>query len=568
MNSYPIVLKYSLIILSLFALYCSILIGFSWDEYFHHINGLVRYNFLISLGEFEKYNFRNNQFYPGLYDTLSYAFGQIFYFFDKRFYVENLDKLMHFFNATFALLGVLGLFIFTKKIFNKNIAYISAFLTLLNPFFFGHIGMNSKDIIIFFSLIWFCNYFYSYCVDENKKIKNIILASVFVGFGCGVRLTFLITILPCVIIGLVFLIQKYRSNYLNLFKRLIAHILISLLIVVFLIIICWPHMIVEIKNDNFINFFSIIVKNTINWNDGPKIGLINGSYYEVFNTPKTYFIDIILYRYPIYASLLLVTSYFLFFTKRLNSSLIIENFNQKFLGVNIIGFFSIFIAIILGVNIYDNLRLFLFTIPFISLISSFALEYLFKTFYTSKKIKLYSLVLLFLFSLSLYRFLTLTPYQYAYVNYSSPVFKNTIGKWEHDYWGASYKELIQKIKQTLSPDEIKKLRIAECGGGIWTLVYYTKKELGINRIYNSDNDLDKATHIIMNNRTYLDVFNNGYVKDLVNEKGEMLLRDMEKVVRSPNVKQKCFEYEKFDGINVVEVNRSGVPMTVLRKLNN
>jgi 4-amino-4-deoxy-L-arabinose transferase-like glycosyltransferase len=162
---------------------------------------------------------------------------------------------MHFFNATFALLGVLGLFIFTKKIFNKNIAYISAFLTLLNPFFFGHIGMNSKDIIIFFSLIWFCNYFYSYCVDENKKIKNIILASVFVGFGCGVRLTFLITILPCVIIGLVFLIQKYRSNYLNLFKRLIAHILISLLIVVFLIIICWPHMIVEIKNDNFINFF-------------------------------------------------------------------------------------------------------------------------------------------------------------------------------------------------------------------------------------------------------------------------------------------------------------------------
>jgi hypothetical protein len=97
---------------------------------------------------------------------------------------------------------------------------------------------------------------------------------------------------------------------------------------------------------------------------------------------------------------------------------------------------------------------------------------------------------------------------------------------------------------------------------------FTKKELGVNRIYNSDNDLDKATHIIMNNRTFFDVFNNGYVKDLVNEKGEMLLSDMEKVVRAPNIKQKCFEYKKFDGINVVEVNRSGVPMTVLRKLNN
>ena len=127
--------------------------------------------------------------------------------------------------------------------------------------------------------------------------------------------------------------------------------------------------------------------------------------------------------------------------------------------------------------------------------------------------QVYSLVLLFLFSLSLYRFISLTPYQYAYVNYSSPVFKNTIGKWEHDYWGASYKELVQKIKNTFSQEDIKNFKIADCGGGDWTLIYYLKKELDVKKTYSSNKDLDQATHIVMNNRVFLDVFDNDYVKN-------------------------------------------------------
>ena len=54
---------------------------------------------------------------------------------------------------------------------------------------------------------------------------------------------------------------------------------------------CWPHMIIEIQKGNFVNFFSKIVAKTLSWIDGPKIGLINGEIYEIFNTPKTYFLD-------------------------------------------------------------------------------------------------------------------------------------------------------------------------------------------------------------------------------------------------------------------------------------
>ena len=189
-------------ILIIFAWWTSLTIGLSTDEYFHHINGLKRYNFLTSFGADKNFQFRNNEFYPGLYDTFSYAIGQIILLINKKFYVNNIDVVMHFVNVVFSTLSLLGLYVFSKKIFNKEIALISVLLTLLNPFFFGHMGMNSKDIIIFFSLIWFIYYFYLYCIEDEKLIKNLLLSSFFLGFGCGVRLTFLVVIFPVVVSGL------------------------------------------------------------------------------------------------------------------------------------------------------------------------------------------------------------------------------------------------------------------------------------------------------------------------------------------------------------------------------
>ena len=89
------ILSYSIILLILFAWWSSLTIGLSSDEYFHHINGLVRYKFLISLGEIQKFEFRNNQFYPGLYDTISYGLGQIVFLINKKLYANNIDVIIH-----------------------------------------------------------------------------------------------------------------------------------------------------------------------------------------------------------------------------------------------------------------------------------------------------------------------------------------------------------------------------------------------------------------------------------------------------------------------------------------
>ena len=550
----------------LLAWWSSLTIGLSSDEYFHHINGLVRYKYLISFGEFDGYQFRNNEFYPGLYDTLSYALGQIILLINKEFYANNIDFVMHLVNVSFSSLSILGLYLLTNKLFNRNIAILASLITLLNPFFFGHMGMNSKDLIVFFSLIWFCYYFYLYCVEDGKNINNLLLTSFFIGFGCGVRLTFPVVIFPVLICGFIFLYKKYEANYKNLLKRLLTHSSITIIIVIFLVILCWPHMIEEIQSGNFKDFFSVIVKNTINWNDGPKTGFVNGEYYEVFNTPKTYFLDVAIYRLPFYFSLLIIFSYLLFFTKNLNTKNQFKNFNIRFLIINVVAFFPILLALALSVNIYDNLRLFLFIVPFFSLIAAFSIDQLFQTFKNSWISKSCLSIILILFFLSFYRFVLLTPYQYDYINYSFLKYEDSKEKFEHDYWGASYKELVSKIEKKYSKEEIKNFKITNCSGdGI--LLYYLTRKLGKKMIYRSEKE-HEATHVVIINRATLDIFNPKIypkIKHLVDAQGVMLLEDMEKVVRFPDVKTVCTK--QYAGTDEVIVSRNGVPLSVFRKLD-
>ena len=551
--------------LILFAWWTSLSIGLSSDEYFHHINGMKRYNFLTSLGEDENFQFRNNEFYPGLYDTLSYAIGQIILIINKKFYANNIDIVMHSVNIFFSTLSILGLYLFSKKIFNKNIALISVLLTLLNPFFFGHMGMNSKDIVVFFSLIWFSYYFYLYCSENEKLIKNLLFASFFLGFGCGVRLTFLVVVFPVIICGLIYLNYKYRSDYLNLIKRLIPHIFITFFITIFFVVLCWPHIFKAIQSDNLLRFLSIIIKNTINWNDGPKIGLLNGEYYEVFNTPKSYFVYFIFYRLPIYFSILLIFSYYLIFFKKLKIRDEIADFNNKFLIINSIAFFPILLVLILSANVYDNIRLFLFVIPFFCIVASFSINQLFKTFKDNTKNKIFVSIILILFSFSFYRFIILTPYQYTYVNYAYPSYEKTIDKFEQDYWGTSYKELVKKMKSKYSVKEVQSFKIADCYGGDSTLLYYLNRNFGVKRLYNIDERPLRATHIVLTNRSFLDVLNNPLIGDLVDEKGTMKVKDMEKIVRTPGVKTTCFSH--YEGEDQVVVSRDGAKFSSIRKLD-
>ena len=527
-----------IICLIIFSLFNSLIIGLSWDEYFHHINGLLRFEYLKSLGDFEKYNYLSNQYYPGLskyfpglYDTISYSIKYTLFIFDQNFYKKNFVEITHSVNFLFSVLSIVGFYLIVKIVFNKSIAVLATLLTLLNPFFFGHMGINPKDTIIFFSLIWFCYFYYKYINYEKNIYLNLILFSLFIGFGCGVRLAFLAAAFPIFLCGSVYLIKQSSDNYSNLIKRLSFHFILSFSVITLFTISCWPYI-----YENSLSLAFSTIKNLIfpssALTGGPTLGLIDGLFYETNNTPGTYFLNIIRFRIPFLFSILIFFSYLLVITNNNISKKYITNFDNKFIIVNIIIFFPIITSLLLNVRIYDNLRLFIFILPFFSLLASFSLYHFLKNFNNSIKSKLGTLLILFFFSIFIYRFIFLTPYQYSYVNFSYFKIKDSINKFEHDYWATSFKELIEKTKTIYPQSEISKFKIAICGGGKNALLVYLHKNLKIKKIYKAD----QATHIIMTNRASFNI----------------------------NDKVTCFN--KYEGDDLVSVSRNKLVFSVLRKM--
>ena len=98
LKAFKIIFIFSLLVLGL---YSSVITGFSWDEYFHHINGNVRFQFYATLGAVDRLDFRNIEFYPGFYDTLSYSISHIIFLINRNFFINNLAEIMHFINFFF-----------------------------------------------------------------------------------------------------------------------------------------------------------------------------------------------------------------------------------------------------------------------------------------------------------------------------------------------------------------------------------------------------------------------------------------------------------------------------------
>ena len=212
--------KYLLVILSVFSIYCAYTIGMSWDEMYHHINGAVRSEYLRTLGKFKGYNFLDNQYYPGLYDTLSFSALNIF----LKIFPTYILEIKHLINLFFGFLTLLGLFLLVKNIFNKSLAYLTTLICFINPFFFGHMSINPKDTIVSFSLIWFLYAAWMYCKNfYNKRFIYLLLMSFFMGFGLGTRASFFIIILPAGVATITFLIQNNKNDsthhlYLSIFR--------------------------------------------------------------------------------------------------------------------------------------------------------------------------------------------------------------------------------------------------------------------------------------------------------------------------------------------------------------
>jgi len=140
-------------------------------------------------------------------------------------------------------------------------------------------------------------------------------------------------------------------------------------------------------------------------------------------------------------------------------------------------------------------------IPFFCIISAFSIIYFFYNFKKNYLNYISSGVFIFLISLSLNRFIILTPYQYSYLNYNYLSLDLAANKFENDYWNTSWKELIQNLPEEVNGKKLSKFNIALCGGDANIARYYlSKKFKKFNITPASDADF-----IIMTNRASFDI---------------------------------------------------------------
>ena len=467
------IIKSTLIV---YTLYCAFIIGVSWDELYYHEIGKINLKYLLSFGQIEEsfiYKYR----FSTLYWSLSSLISQIF---PKNFSLE----VFHIINSLFGLATIYGLYKINKILFNKSIAKISAILLFLIPFFFGHLAINNKDIILAFSHIWIIYYIYKYTFKRfnfKKKLLLIFKLSLLAALGTGIQLLFLGSLIPILLIFLILiLILKKKS-----IKTILFDFFIFLIFFYFILILFW----VDAHSNIILQPYNFFIK-TFSMEIGWPFSLLNGIYVDKNNIPYNYLLINYLYKLPEFVLFLYIASFPILFINRNFLKTNFRNFRTKITLIIFLLAFPTVVLIFIPYPIYDGLRLFLWSAPYLAIIPSITLYLIFtksNIFYNITKIFLAILIFFHLIN-----FLTITPYHYTFLNLFSGEKKSRYQKFENDYWSTSLKELI--LSSDLGNDKIDYF---SCGVSPDITKIYMKQRYKRSEYTNKNS----ASYVIMTNRT-------------------------------------------------------------------
>ena len=483
-----------LIIIFLYSVYCSLQLGMSWDVLFHYELGKDRLDYLFSLGmnKVNEITYENSKLYPGVYSTVLAFFVQ----FSPRTYIIESIYLINLF---FSILAVFGIYKISKKLFNKQIAQLTFIICFFNPIFFGHMSMNSIDPITAFANVWFFYTILKYLEKQNTKKRNkyIIVSGLCLGLGIGIRHSFVATLIPIFLFSILEIFYfKSIINKKFLIKIFFFDYIKVLIIAYFLMVLFWPH--------THQNIFVLPLKFAIEgfsyaW--GVPFMLHNGETIATSAFPKNYILVNLFYKMPEFIILSFVIFIFFFLKIKLFMKKISKGFNFKVSIILLIIFFPNFLLLISPYNVYNGLRLFLYIIPFISIIPAILIFFLYKEIKNNVYKFTLTLVIILQFFF-LFNFFSISPFHYSYVNIFAGKYSDNSEKFENDYWGISTKKLISSINTNSEIFKINKPKIAVCGVEKYAQIKYLKKVKNLN--FEIVNNSEKYDYIIMNNRTFWD----------------------------------------------------------------
>jgi hypothetical protein len=485
--------KTFLFLIFVFLIYCAIDIGTMWDHGTHLQMGKNKLRYLFSLGKINN-EFFFSKYFPGVSYTITAFFVTMF---PKK--IES--EILHLINLSISLSAVFGLSRIAKIFFNEKVANITFLFFLFYPAFFGHMAINPKDTVVTVSYIWITYLVIKYLkkpqIYQNKQIY-LLKIGFLIALGTGVNLAFTAILLPLIIF--IFTEIFYFKKFINIKfskKIFIFDLLKIILLAYFILIIFWP----QVHSNILVMPFKVFLETLENVPVGSPANLLNGEIYLINNSPKNYILLNLLLKSPEYLLILYPISFYFilvnnnFFKKKFT------NFNYKLYFIILVFSLSLIMLTFSPYPLYDGMRKFMFLIPFFIFIPSLGMYFV---ICNNSLIKSKLCIFLILAStlIFLFKFFSLTPYQYVYLNYLNGKTSNNHLKFENDYLTTSIKELLKKSKFI---DE-KYIRLKFCGIGKGKIKKYLNK-YNFSRVKLVAYE-DEYDYVIMTNRVNWKSLNN------------------------------------------------------------
>ena len=524
--------KIFLFFLFIYSVYCSLVVGRSWDEDFQLFQGKVTLDYLLTLGRVDNYHLYR-EFYAPIYWTFNYLIVQIF---PQKYQVE----VSHLYNLIFSLSVIFGTSKLCKELFNKKIGEIVFLILFFYPMFFGHMSFNGKDTVIVFSHIWIFYLIIRYFKKQNltNKINGYLVSlGALTALGCSIHLTFIGSLAPIFLFVLIeiFFLKKFINSRFSK-KKFFVDIIKAFFVFYFILVIFWidTHQNIFILPFNYFYEHFTLVSGDL-WRGWP-FNLLDGKYYISSDVSKFNILINLLYKSPEYFLLTYVIFFIIYINYRKFFRSKFHFFEGKLILILSIIFYPIVIGFFTRLIIYDGMRHFLWIIPYICIIPALTIYFLIETFdKISSKITMGVITIFIIFFL--YNFFLITPYQYTYLNSLNGKVEERYKRFENDYWASSVYELMKKA----SFDESKDIKFSTCGVPAQTVKIYLKEKGYYNFGFAHPEESD---YIIMTNR--------------VTTIGKNYTDDVNKLTN-------CFD--KFKGKNIFEVKRAGMLLSTIRKID-
>lgn len=511
----------SLYILIAFAIYCSLVVGLAWDEQNAFESGKITIDYLFTLGRVDKY-IAYREYYSTIYWSFLYLVSEIFP-------SKYQNEIGHLINLSFSLSAIFATGRLATVLFNKEVGKLTFLVLFLFPIFFGHMAVNNKDTILAFCHVWIIylvlRYFQKQQIKEKSK-KYIILISLLVATATGIQLLFLGSLVPLFIFIIIeiFFLKKFITKEFSI-KIFYIDLIKCISIFYLILIIFW----IDSHSNILISPINIMQEWLgPNFATGWPWSLVNGNIYLSTKVDPLYLIINFIFKSPEYFLLSYVVFMVSIFKMKNFYYKNVNFFNYKIAFVISILIFPNIMLYLVNLPLYDGMRLFLWVVPYYCIIPALTIYYLIKNL-NLIKVKIAFLILSLFFVFHLVNFVTISPYQYTYLNLLNGSAEDRYKKFENDYWGISIKELVNNVD--FKTNDI--VKISTCGLSDNNLKKLLKQKKNLNyQIV----PYEESEYIIMTNRV---LFHEGT--------------------------KTCFD--EFLGNEIVSVKRNGLVLSTIRKMN-